>query len=71
MDNSFHVSLSAGHVFGAATLYDSRLTNSSYSFFVKDQVLSITVHVTAVVAWWSIWRLADNTEVTYLHTFIH
>ena len=50
-------------MFGAATLYDSRLTNSSYTFFVKDQLLSIAVHMTVVLAWWSIWRLADNIEV--------
>jgi len=50
------------NVFGAATLYDSRLTNSSYRFFVKDQLFSIAVHLNVVLCWWSIWRLADNAE---------
>jgi len=54
------------HVFGAATLYDSRLTNSSYRFFVRDQILSMSVHLTVVLCWWSIWRVADHVE-EYVH----
>ena len=59
------------NVFGAATLYASRLTNSTYKFFVTDQLLSMTVHLTVVLSWWSIWRLADHVEVNILSILTH
>ena len=47
-------------VFRATTVYDTRLTDSTYLTFVADQVMSMIVNLMVIIGWWALWELVDD-----------